>query len=508
VTPDAQAEIAAFLSRPDTYGVRGGAVDRIDTHISIVWLAGDRAFKLKRAVRFDYVDFSTVELRRLACEAEVRLNRRTAPQLYRGVRAVTREADGSLALGGEGTPLDWLVEMTRFDQHALFDRLAAEGHLDLTLMRDLAAAIARLHACARIRSDHGGRAGMSWVADGNALGLLEQGLDSGICARLAAETQAAIVAHAARLDIRRRGGLVRECHGDLHLRNICLLNGVPTLFDGVEFNDEISCIDVLYDLAFVLMDLWRRRLWAHANVVLNEYLACTTDVDALCLMPLFLSCRAAVHAKTSVTAARSQTDPARRAELEATARNYLGLALRFLHPPPARLIAVGGFSGSGKSTLARSLAPHIGAAPGALVLRSDVMRKSLLGVAPLARLGSEGYSPDVTHQVYRLLRDRASAALKAGHAVIADAVFADPAERQAIERMATEIDVPFSGLWLEAPADVLAGRISDRPLDASDATPAVLDRQLTAGGAPLEWSQLDGSADVETVLEHARTMLS
>jgi len=511
VTPDAQAEIAVFLSRPDTYGVCAGAVDRIDTHISIVWLAGNRALKLKRAVRFDYVDFSTAELRRLACEAEVRLNRRTAAQLYRGVVSVTREADGSLALGGGGTPLDWLVEMTRFDQDSLFDRLAAEHHLDLTLMRDLAAAIARLHACARIRSDHGGRAGMSWVADGNALGLLEQGggvLDAGICARLAAETQAAVVAHAARLDIRRRGGLVRECHGDLHLRNICLLNGVPTLFDGVEFNEEISCIDVLYDLAFVLMDLWRRRLSAHANVVLNEYLACTTDVDALCLMPLFLSCRAAVRAKTSVTAAKSQTDPTRRAELEAIARNYLGLAMRFLHPPPARLIAVGGFSGSGKSTLARALAPDIGAAPGALVLRSDVVRKSLLGVVPLTRLGSEGYSPDVTHQVYRLLRDRACAALKAGHAVIADAVFADPAERQALERMATEIDVPFSGLWLEAPAEVLARRISDRPLDASDATPAVLDRQLTAGGAPIEWSRLDGSADVETVLDHARTILA
>jgi predicted kinase len=182
------------------------------------------------------------------------------------------------------------------------------------------------------------------------------------------------------------------------------------------------------------------------------------------------------------------------------------LALRFLHPPPARLIAVGGFSGSGKSTLARSLAPHIGAAPGALVLRSDVMRKSLLGVGPLTRLGSEGYSPDVTHQVYRLLRDRASAALKAGHAVIADAVFADPAERQAIERMATR-STCRSRTVARAPADVLAGRISDRPLDASDATPAVLDRQLTPG-APVEWSHLDGSADVETVLEHARTMLS
>ena len=354
VTTDPQAEIVAFLSRPDTFGVRAGSADRIETHISIVWLAGDRAFKLKRALRFDYVDFSTVELRHVACEAEVRLNRRTAPALYVGVRAVTRQADGSLALDGNGKPVDWLVEMTRFDQNALFDRLAAADRLDLALMGDLAAAIAELHANARVRCDHGGRAGMAWVADGNTLGLLEQGggaLDPGVCARLAADTQAAIVAHAARLDTRRRRGLVRECHGDLHLRNICLLQGVPTLFDGVEFNDDISCIDVLYDLAFLLMDLWRRQLRAHANVVFNEYLSRTADVDALCLMPLFLSCRAAVRAKTSVTAARAQTDAARRVELEASARDYLELAQHFLHPPPARLIAVGGFSGSGKSTL-------------------------------------------------------------------------------------------------------------------------------------------------------------
>jgi aminoglycoside phosphotransferase family enzyme/predicted kinase len=511
VTNDAQAEIIAFLSRPGTFGVRGAPVERIETHISMVWLAGGRAFKLKRAVRFDYVDFSTVALRRVACEAEVRLNRRTAPSLYLGVRAVTREADGSLALDGEGTPVDWLVEMARFEQDALFDRLAASGRLELALMGDLAAAIAQLHASARVRCDHGGRAGMAWVADGNTLGLAEQGggtLDPEMCARLASDTQAAIVAQTARLDARRRGGLVRECHGDLHLRNICLLDGVPTLFDGVEFNDDISCIDVLYDLAFLLMDLWRRQLRAHANAVFNEYLACTADVDALCLMPLFLSCRAAVRAKTSVTAAGSQTGADRRVELDAAAKEYLELAQHFLHPPAPRLIAVGGFSGSGKSTLARGLAADIGPAPGALVLRSDVMRKSLLRVPPLTRLGPDGYSSHVTREVYRLMRERAKGALEAGQAVIADAVFADPAERQALEAMAHEIEVPFSGLWLDAPATVMARRISDRPLDASDATPAVLDRQLSGGLPPIEWPHIDGSADIETVRERAKAMVS
>jgi aminoglycoside phosphotransferase family enzyme len=156
VAHDEQRDIIAFLSTPAAFGPRTGAVDRIDTHISIVWLAGDRAYKLKRAVRFDYVDFSTSELRRVACEAEVRLNRRTASALYRGVLPITREADGSLALGGHGEPIDWLVEMARFDQNTLFDRLAERNQLDPSLMEGLADAIVRLHVNAERRPDRGG----------------------------------------------------------------------------------------------------------------------------------------------------------------------------------------------------------------------------------------------------------------------------------------------------------------------------------------------------------------
>ena len=508
---DEQRDVVAFLSTPEAYGLHTGSVERIDTHISIVWLAGDRAYKLKRAVRFDYVDFSTIELRRVACEAEVRLNGRTAPALYRGVRAVTREADGSLALDGQGAAIDWLVEMVRFDQDTLFDRLAERGRLDVALMEGLAWAIVRLHADATVRADHGGRAGMTWVVDGNALGFVEQGvavLDPAACERLTADTRAAIDRHATRLDARRRGGLVRECHGDLHLRNICLLDGAPTIFDGVEFNEEISCIDVLYDLAFLLMDLWRRDLCVHANAVFNEYIARTTDVDALCLMPLFLSCRAAVRAKTSATAAKVQPDARQRSELETAARQYLELSQAFLHPPRAHLIAIGGFSGSGKSTLARGLAPGIGAAPGALVVRSDVLRKTLLGVAPLTRLGPEGYATAVTRQVYRLIADRALAALKAGHAVIADAVFASPQDREDIGAVAREAGVPFSGVWIDAPPEILARRMSDRAVDASDATADVLERQLRSGMGPLDWRRLDGSVDAEIVLQRAQSVLS
>ena len=387
-----QTPVIDFLAASSTYG--GAAVERLDTHASIVFLAGARAYKLKRAVRFDYLDFSTSERRRGLCEAEVRLNRRTAPTLYRGVVAVTRQDDGSYGLGGNGIPVDWLVEMNRFPQEALFDRLASVAALGIERMSPLAAAIADFHKAAERRSDHGGKAGMSWVIEGNAAGFAEFGrscLDPPAASRVSDDSRRELHRRAELLERRRLSGFVRQCHGDLHLRNIVLLDDRPTLFDGVEFNDEISCTDVFYDLAFLLMDLWRRRLPRHAHTVWNRYLVETADFDGVSLLPLFLSCRASVRAKTSATAAQLERDGQRRSALEAMAREYLAMADHLLRPPRPCLVAVGGFSGSGKSTLALSLAPSVGAVPGAVVLRSDETRKRLCGVPLLQRLGPEGY---------------------------------------------------------------------------------------------------------------------
>jgi len=363
ITED-QTHVIDFLAAPSTHG--GATVERIDTHASIVFLAGARAYKLKRAVRFDYLDFSTPERRRTLCEAEVRLNQRTAPALYRGVVAVTRQDDGSFALGGHGRPVDWLVEMHRFPQEALFDRLASAGALGVELMSPLAEAIADFHKSADHRSDHGGKAGMSWVVEGNAAGFAEFGrscLAPSAASRVTDESRRELDRRAELLERRRQSGFVRQCHGDLHLRNIVLLDGRPTLFDGVEFNDEIACTDVLYDLAFLLMDLWRRKLPQHANTVWNRYLAETADLDGVSLLPLFLSCRAAVRAKTSATAAQLQQDLQSRTELEEMARDYLAMAEQFLHPPHPCLVAVGGLSGSGsrpsRSGWPRRLAPSL-----------------------------------------------------------------------------------------------------------------------------------------------------
>jgi aminoglycoside phosphotransferase family enzyme/predicted kinase len=506
---DDQREIIAFLSLPSTHG--GNEVERLDTHASIVFLAGSRALKLKRAVKYDYLDFSTPERRRAMCEAELQINRRTAPALYRAVVAVTRQPDGSLALGGTGTPVEWLVDMRRFEQHDLFDRRAASGTLTLDLMRSLAAAIARLHQGAAARRDHGGASGMTWVVDGNAEGFAHEGgkfLDASAWVPLTRTMHELVDVHRTVLDSRRESGLVRQCHGDLHLRNIVLIEGEPTLFDGIEFNDEIACVDVLYDLAFLLMDLWRRGLSTHANVVWNGYLFETTDFRGIPLMPLFLSIRAAVRAKTSATAANLQGDPARRRELEQLANGYLVMAQELLHAPPPCLIAIGGFSGSGKSTLARALAASIGAAPGAVVIRSDEVRKQLCGKQPLQPLGPAGYTAEVTQRVYGTLQDRAGSVIRGGHAVIVDAVYSQADDRSAIERVAAAARVPFVGLWLDAPESVLIGRAEHRTHDASDADAAVIARQLAAQPGAIAWHGLDASRSAASVAQGAQALLS
>lgn len=502
-----QRDVIAFLELPSTHG--GAPVERIETHASIVFLAGTRAWKLKRAVRYDYLDFSTPDRRRAMCEAELRVNRPAAPTLYLGVVPVTRGADGALALGGPGAPVDWVLEMARFDQDGLLDRLAARHALDLTVMRPLASAIAAFHRQADPRPDHGGSHGIAWVIDGNASGLASQGagvLDSEACARVTTGARHALDRHALLLDSRQREGFVRQCHGDLHLRNLVLLNGRPTLFDAVEFNDEISCTDVLYDLAFLLMDLWRRDLPRHASAVWNGYLADTGDFGGLPLLPLFLSCRAAVRAKTSVTAARLQTDPRAAAELDTLARDYLDLAERLLHPPPPRVIAVGGFSGSGKSTLARALAPTLGAVPGAVVVRSDEIRKGLCGVPTHAALGADGYADEVTRAVYVELATRVRRIVDGGFAAVVDAVHAREADRLRIAQVAATAGVPFVGLWLEAPEETLAMRAEARRREASDASDAdarVVRRQYAHGTGAIAWRRLDASRSPEQVEREA-----
>ena len=489
---DEQAAVLAWLADPASYPGRP-AVERIDTHSASVFLAGSRAYKVKRALRYSFLDYSTLDLRRRACEIELRLNRRTAPRLYLGVVAVTRAANGCLAFDGDGDAVEWVVVMERFPQDQLLDRLATAGGISDRLASRLADRIAMFHAAAAPAPHRGGAGAMRAVVDDNARAFEAAGsrIDVAAAREVTSRCERAIESWRDVLERRRAGGAVRQCHGDLHLRNIVLLNGEPTLFDAIEFNDDFACIDVWYDAAFLLMDLLARGLAAQANIVMNQYLLRTGDLGGLPLLPLFLGCRAAVRAKTSLASAAIESDAARRQEFGARAGDYLSLATRVLTPAPSRLIAIGGMSGSGKSTLAAALAPTAGGPPGAVVLRSDVVRKLLFHLAPEQPLGADGYTAEATGEVYRALLLRASDVLAAGGSVVVDATFLDPDRRAAVAAVAAAAAVPFSGVWLEAPASTLTARLHERRHDASDATVEVLERQQANDAGAVTWMRLD-----------------
>lgn len=496
----AQAAVTALLADPRTHG--GAVVERVDTHAALVFLAGDRAYKLKRAVRYPYLDFSTVEKRRAACFAEVALNRRTAPSLYLDVVPVVRRADGALALGGAGEAVDWVVAMRRFPADALFESLAERGALTAERMRALADSVAAFHAAAERRPDGGGAAAMRAVVDGNLAELRERPalFPPDRVERLARLGADALDRLAPPLEERRRSGFVRHCHGDLHLRNIVLLDGAPTLFDGIEFDESLAVIDVAYDLAFLLMDLDHRGLRPLGCAVLNRYLESTGDFGGLALLPLFLSVRAAVRAKIGAAAAAVQTDRERAGEMERDAVRYLAEAVAALEPPPARLVAIGGLSGTGKTVLARGVAPALGPPPGAVVLRSDVLRKSLFGVAETAPLPPEAYGATATERVYATMAERAEVVLAAGHAVVADAVHARPHERAAIAEVARGAGVRFDGVWLDSPLAVRVARVDARRGDASDATAAVVERQESYDLGQIDWLHVDAGRDAGETL--------
>lgn len=504
-----QADIIDFLADPSSHGAGVSEVERIDTHASVVFLAGAQAFKLKRAVRYPFLDYSTLELRRHYCEREVAINRRTAPALYDGVVPVVLRQDGGLALGGAGTPVEYLVAMKRFEATGLFSDLADTGGLDTNLITDAVDELVRLHDSADVMRpgelSGGGAAGLHRTIAENAAELAAYGdlFGAGTVETYTAAVETAFAGVADLLDQRAAAGFVRQCHGDLHLANICMFEDRPTLFDAIEFNEALACIDTLYDFAFLLMDLDVRGLAPLANRAFNRYMARNKDVLAsiagVAALPLFMSVRAAIRAIVSALTA-AKIDAAGAAAVQATARDYFAAAQRYLKPSQPALLAVGGASGTGKSAVAAEVAPDIGGAPGALIFRTDEIRKYLAGLRDDERLPPSAYTPAHHAAVYAEMRARAATSLAAGRSCILDAVHGRPDERLQARQLAENHGAAFAGVWLDAPRERLLERVAARQNDPSDAGGEVVRRQLAAGFGDIDWPRVDTDRPLDQVV--------
>jgi uncharacterized protein len=498
-----QDEVLAFLAG----GAGSGApARRIDTHISIVFLASDRVLKIKRAVRLPFHDNSTLEQRRRCCEEELAVNARNAPGIYRRVVPITREADG-FALDGKGTIVEWAVEMARFDENRTLDHLAAAGAVPTGTADALAETIRVSHASAPVSDGRQWLASITTLIDRNTENFREQPtLAASDVDRLHELSHRCLRNQLPLLQRRAAAGLVRRCHGDAHLANIVMIGDKPVLFDAIEFDASMATTDLLYDLAFPVMDFLHFGDAEAAKRLFNGYLQSgwRERGDALRLLPLFLSMRAAVRALVSFT--KHELRPDDPACLE-DAKSYFDLALHLIAPDKPSLIAIGGRSGTGKSVLARNIAGRIAPAPGAVLLRSDVIRKELAGVDALTRLPETAYTRESSDLVYGEMFERAREVLAQGYSAILDAAFLKSGERTAAAQIAAAAGVDFRGIFLDAPPDIRVRRIGARRGDASDATEAVARSQEAIDLGPIDWALVDASGTPDETLARAARLL-
>jgi aminoglycoside phosphotransferase family enzyme/adenylate kinase family enzyme len=484
-----QNRLFKALENPDRYTHDVDHVQRIETHISCVFLVGPLAYKLKKAVNFGFLDFSTLARRRHFCEEEIRLNSRLAPDLYRRVVAVTGTADQP-RINGPGPVIEYAVEMNRFRQRDLYSALLANKQLSVSQLEQLAGGVARFHSAAAIAdpaSQYGRQdvvlrhmldnfPAISWTPMSTANKDLLNDLED--WTRHRARQLAPVI------EQRRLVGRVRECHGDMHLENIVTWQDQPTVFDGIDFEPELYWIDVISEIAFLTMDLEKRGAHSLARRFLNTYLESSGDYSGLNLMRFYLVYRALVRAKVCALTASSEGRLAAHASHDRQmARAHVELARRYSRPNHPQLVITFGLSGSGKSTAALKLVEQCGF----IRLRSDVERKRLAGLAPLDRshsaLAVGLYSARFTELTYRRLLELAQTVLIAGYPAIVDATFLQARQRQAFQKLAAGLQVPYRILEMRASPDTLRERVRKRSGDPSEAGLAVLESQLARHAA-------------------------
>lgn len=493
-----QDAVVAALANGAALGL-GDAPRQIDTHMSRVFLTPDRAYKLKRARWHPFADLSSVDQRRAMCEAELAANQRLAAPIYERVAPLARDPEGRIVLDGAGEIVDWVVVMRRLPDGAILSDMAAAGRLGVALIEQVAETIAEFHNAIPPAGKQGSASQYADIIGALEKAEMEGARALGLSAHskpLFQRLDRELRRLAPRLKARRREGWVRRGHGDLHLSNICVHADRPMLFDALEFDPALATTDVLYDFAFLLMDLMAKGLKRHANAAMNRYWDFGVQGEhALALLPFFMSLRAAVRMAVAVEAG---------ALADAQTYRELGLTLLANTSSPG-LVAIGGLSGVGKTAVAKAVAPGLSGPCGARLLRSDILRKTLLGRGPKDRLGPEGYTSGHTAQVYRKLAANALEAAKAGVSVVADATFREPWTRVWIAAAADGYD--FHGIWLRADREVRLARVADRAGDASDADVEVAASQVETHFVDPDWTTVDAAPPVAEVAAQVNAVL-
>lgn len=471
------------LTQPSAYSHPVDQVRILQTHISYVLLAGDWAYKIKKPLDLGFLDFSTLEKRQHCCAEEIRLNRRLAPQVYEEVVAVTGSATAP-RLGGEGAALEYAVRMHRFDP----DQSLVRHPPDFARMDEIADLVARFHQelPAALDDDYGTPERVFFPMQQNfdqIRGLVNTPEDQPALDRLEAWTQEAYARWQGLLRERKSTGFIRECHGDMHLGNMVLIDDRVVIFDGIEFNPHLRWIDTLNEVAFLVMDLEQAGLNAQAHRFLNGYLARTGDYVGAALLTFYKVYRALVRAKvTAIRLVQPDVTPDQAAAAMEEYRRYVQLAEDYTVQTHPWLCLVQGISGTGKSRLAQALA----AETGALVLSSDVERKRLFSLNMHERSGSELhaglYSAAASERTYTRLMDLARTLLQAGFPVIVDATFLKRAHREPAYALAAALGCRLTVASLKADLEVLKQRVTarlDAGTDPSEADSAVLIWQST-----------------------------
>jgi aminoglycoside phosphotransferase family enzyme/predicted kinase len=484
---DNQARLVQSLSRSPAIIRAGGSATIVETHISYVLLTGTFAYKIKKAVDLGFLDFSTLDARRLYCQHELRLNRRLAPAIYLDVVPITGSIDQPL-LGGSGAPIEYAVKMREFPQEALLSQMLSRGALGASYIDELAAIVAAFHRSAAVASADGPfgvPADLLRLAQENfaqTRPLLADPDDLAHLDALQSWTEREYAARASAFEGRRAGGFIRECHGDLHLGNIALVDGKVTVFDCIEFNEEMRWIDVLNEAAFTVMDLLDRRRSDLAFRFLNAYLQEAGDYAGLPLLRFYVVYRAMVRAKVIAIRAAQMEPGLARTTLLQECRGYLDLASERIASAQSAVLVMHGLSGSGKTTGSQALVESLGA----VRIRTDVERKRLHGLAADASsaspVGGGLYTPADTDRTYEAARLYARAAAAAGYLTIVDGAFLKRRQRDLFRHLAAELGVPFLIIACRANEATLRGRIDERLRrreDASEADLAVLEHQLS-----------------------------